>query len=167
MVISTGRVGLFLWISLDNAESWEPFNLALFHNSRMPSKDQYSEAFVRGAGDSVESTSYTSMVHLGGNDVLVCYDRLGAPRHAFCRGLAAPTLHNPSLSNREWMGPSARRVRQLHGLLLLPVLSGSRQVGWRGHVGAVNPGHGNLSPGAGVQGKRVSCGLQWTEITSR
>jgi len=107
VVISTGRVGLFLWISLTNGESWMPFNLvschdvagiwvaffqecqqsrcgqALFHNSRMPPLDQYSAAFVRGAGDSVESTSYTSMVHLGGNDVLVCYDRLGAPRRVF------------------------------------------------------------------------------------
>ena len=76
---------------------------ALFHNSRMPPLDQYSAAFVRGAGDSVESTSYTSMVHLGGNKVLVCYDRLGAPHH-----MKRPhrLAYSPLAVHRQRMGPS-------------------------------------------------------------
>ena len=32
VVISTGRVGLFLWISLTNGESWMPFNLVSCHD---------------------------------------------------------------------------------------------------------------------------------------
>ena len=73
----------------------------------MPPLDQYSAAFVRGAGDSVESTSYTSMVHLGGNDVLVCYDRLGAPRRVFrLPNARTAQLTVRRLCHRERMGPS-------------------------------------------------------------
>ena len=78
MVISSGRVGLFAWVSQDSAKSWVPFNLAVHHNLHVSEPAQrYSQAFVRGGGDTVLSTSYTSMVLLSGDTVLICYDRLG------------------------------------------------------------------------------------------
>jgi hypothetical protein len=62
------------------------FNLAVHHNAHVRGA-QYSRAFVRGGGDTVMSTGYTSMVLLPcsspsplescQNTVLICYDRLG------------------------------------------------------------------------------------------
>ena len=79
IVLSTGRIGLYVYVSPDNGTAWESLDIALNHNVLSPrTNDRFSEAFVRGAGDSTMSTSYTSLVHYAGTDVVqVCYDRLG------------------------------------------------------------------------------------------
>ena len=79
LTLSTGRIGLFVYVSPDNGTAWESLDVALNHNVLTHTiGDRYSEAFVRGAGDSAMSTSYTSLVHYPGtNIVMVCYDRLG------------------------------------------------------------------------------------------
>ena len=78
LTLSTGRIGLFLYTSANNGTSWHSLDVALNHNVLSSSvSDRYSEAFVRGAGDSTMSTSYTSLVaYEGTNTVQVCYDRL-------------------------------------------------------------------------------------------
>jgi hypothetical protein len=78
LTLSTGRIGLFLYVSADNGTSWRGLDIALNHNVLTAGvQDRYSEAFVRGAGDSTMSTSYTSLVvYAGTNTVQVCYDRL-------------------------------------------------------------------------------------------
>ena len=131
MVISSGRVGLFAWVSQDSAKTWASWNLAVHHNSYFtdPHK-RYSEAFVRGSGDTVLSTSYTSMIVLPGRSdtVLVCYDRLGngwdpAPgpygpfTAVYCtrltfrlnaaRALAAPPAGPPNCNIRPGIMPDA------------------------------------------------------------
>ena len=79
IALSTGRIGLYVYVSPDNGTAWESLDIALNHNVLSPAvADRFSEAFVRGAGDSTMSTSYTSLIHYPGTDVVqVCYDRLG------------------------------------------------------------------------------------------
>ena len=78
ITLSTGRIGLFVYVSADNASSWHSLDVSLNHNIQTASiGDRYSQAFVRGAGDSTMSTSYTSLVHYDGTNIVqVCYDRL-------------------------------------------------------------------------------------------
>ena len=79
LALSSGRIGLFLDVSPDNGTTWHSVDVALNHNVLSDSiDDRFSEAFIRGAGDSAMSTSYTSLVHYPGTNVVqVCYDRLG------------------------------------------------------------------------------------------
>lgn len=79
LALSSGRIGLFLDVSSDNGTTWHSIDVALSHNVMSAAiGDRFSEAFIRGAGDSAMSSSYTSLVHYDGTDVVqVCYDRLG------------------------------------------------------------------------------------------
>ena len=79
LALSSGRIGLFLDVSPDNGTTWHSIDVALNHNVLSNAiGDRFSEAFIRGAGDSAMSSSYTSLVHYPGTDVVqVCYDRLG------------------------------------------------------------------------------------------
>ncbi len=79
LALSSGRIGLFLDVSPDNGTTWHSVDVALSHNVLSNSiGDRFSEAFIRGAGDSAMSSSYTSLLHYPGTDnVQICYDRLG------------------------------------------------------------------------------------------
>lgn len=79
ILLSGGREGLFLWLCTDGAgDHWEPFNLAEHHNAALPDATMhYSSAFCEAKGiEPAQSTSYTGMIHIGGNEALICYDRL-------------------------------------------------------------------------------------------
>jgi hypothetical protein len=82
LILSTGRPGLFLWISYTNGHTWAPLNLAAAHNEGLPKGDpnRFSAACVNATVQSpaqAETTAYTSLVGpTGGADAVVCYDRL-------------------------------------------------------------------------------------------
>jgi hypothetical protein len=81
IVLSSGRPGLFLWVCPDGeGTNWECINLASLHNAAYPDVSlHYSEAFCQADPriNPAQSTSYTGILALGPEDVLVCYDRLG------------------------------------------------------------------------------------------
>ena len=65
--LSTGRPGLFLWLSADpRAETWQPFDLMAYHNSTVPAS---------GHLDAGETTAYTAMIEVEDNRIFLVYDR--------------------------------------------------------------------------------------------
>ena len=82
LLLSTGRPGLFLWVSYTNGRTWSPLNLAAAHNAGLAQGDpnRFSAACVNTtvqAPAQAETTAYTSLVGpTGGADAVVCYDRL-------------------------------------------------------------------------------------------
>lgn len=70
LVLSGGRPGLFVWVCTDGeGTAWQAVNLAEHHNTFVTEPAvQYTAA--------VETTSYTGMVAVGPDEVLICYDRL-------------------------------------------------------------------------------------------
>ncbi len=88
ILLSGGRPGLFLWVCADGeGGAWERINLGEHHNALLSDMDlHFSIAFceAKGSFDPYQSTSYTDMVPVGPEEVLICYDRLangwnGAP----------------------------------------------------------------------------------------
>jgi|GEM_PF-310642 len=80
ILLSGGRPGLFVWVCTDGSgNTWERFNLAQHHNRHQADAAlQYADAVCEGKGvDPPQTTSYTGMVAIGPDEVLVCYDRLG------------------------------------------------------------------------------------------
>ncbi len=83
LLLTTGRPGLFLWVSFDNGSSWTANNIAAAHNAALRPSDpgRFSSkcvlaAQVQGPGEA-ETTAYTSLVaSVHGADAVVCYDRL-------------------------------------------------------------------------------------------
>ncbi len=82
ILLSGGRLGLFLWACADGeGRRWERVNLAAHHNALVPDASlHYSEAFCEAKVpvEPAQSTSYTGMKALGVNEALICYDRLGS-----------------------------------------------------------------------------------------
>ena len=82
VLLSGGRPGLFLWVGDASAESWDEINLAVVHNNRTGAAHQdwnYSDDFITSAERGVwvqGSTSYTSLLDLGGGEGILQYDRL-------------------------------------------------------------------------------------------
>ena len=88
ILLSGGRPGLFLWVCADgDGVAWERINLGEHHNAlQLDIELHYSTAFceAKDSFDPYQSTSYTCMVPVGPEEVLICYDRLangwnGAP----------------------------------------------------------------------------------------
>jgi hypothetical protein len=80
LVLSGGRPGLFVWICADGkGKKWDRFNLAEHHNRHVQDDAlRYTDDFCAARGtDPPESTSYTGMLAIGPDEVLICYDRLG------------------------------------------------------------------------------------------
>jgi hypothetical protein len=81
IVLSSGRPGLFLWVCSDGeGNRWEQFNLASHHNATFQEHSlHYSDAFCQADPQvsPAQSTSYTGLIAVGPEEVLVCYDRLG------------------------------------------------------------------------------------------
>jgi hypothetical protein len=79
ILLSGGRPGLFLWACTDGeGKTWQRVSLGTHHNRHLQDASQhYSDAFCEGGGGPALSTSYTGMVAIGSDEVLVCYDRLG------------------------------------------------------------------------------------------
>jgi hypothetical protein len=91
IAVSTGRPGLFLWLSTDlRGRNWEPFDVMAYHNSAMDERHHISPG---KAGLAVlsrkeyrikhldfdhpdQTTSYTSMVEVSPNRLLLVYDRM-------------------------------------------------------------------------------------------
>ncbi len=88
LVLTGGRPGLFLWISIDGkGEVWERVNLGEHHNRMTVDKSlRFSEAFCGAevGEDPAMSTAYTGIMPWGADGAIVTYDRLangwaGAP----------------------------------------------------------------------------------------
>jgi hypothetical protein len=88
ILLSGGRLGLFLWVCADGeGKTWERINLAEHHNATVADSNvRFSDAFCEAEAsfDPYQSTSYTGMVAAGPDEALICYDRLangweGAP----------------------------------------------------------------------------------------
>ena len=91
LALSTGRPGLFLWLSTDpRGEHWEPFDVMAHHNAEMDGAHQISpgryglEPTTREQYRTVhhdfdepdQTTSYTSILELSPNRLLMVYDRI-------------------------------------------------------------------------------------------
>jgi hypothetical protein len=85
IVLVTGRGGLALWLNRrGDGKEWTLTNLAEAHNKLVLQNQkldglslQYTAAFV-AFNATKESTSYSTLRKLGGNDGVVCYDRLSS-----------------------------------------------------------------------------------------
>ena len=89
LVLTGGRPGIYLHVSPDgNGETWQTYNLAAEHNRLVPSRGR-SLAFPNcsvkiphpapGNPCTPEvTTSYTSLLPVGPNSLMVSYDRLSA-----------------------------------------------------------------------------------------
>ena len=79
LVLTGGRPGLLCYLCADGkGEVWERVNLGAHHNELVEREDQrYSAAFCRAEQeDPAISTSYTSVMPLGDDQLIVVYDRL-------------------------------------------------------------------------------------------
>lgn len=88
ILLSGGRLGLFLWVCADGeGRAWERINLAEHHNALLSDPSvRFSDAFCEAKAqfDPYQGTSYTGMIPAGPDEALICYDRLangweGAP----------------------------------------------------------------------------------------
>jgi hypothetical protein len=72
-LLSGGRSGLYLWTNADgSASTWEPLDLEAHHNRFQPAEPiDPSDSF-----DTARTTSYTDMVVLDANHLLLIYDRV-------------------------------------------------------------------------------------------
>ena len=70
LVLSGGRPGLFLWVCADGeGKTWQAVNLTEHHNASIHDPTgQYREG--------IGTTSYTGMIAVGPDEVMICYDRL-------------------------------------------------------------------------------------------
>ena len=80
LVLTGGRPGLFCYLCTDGrGEVWERVNLGAHHNKLVEREDQhFSEAFCQAAKgeDPAISTSYTSVMPLDFDKMIITYDRL-------------------------------------------------------------------------------------------
>ena len=91
LVISTGRPGLFLWFSTDpRGQDWQPLDVMAYHNSVMDKAQHISpgkyglEAVTSEQyrtvnfdfDDPYQTTSYTSILEVAPNRLLMVYDRI-------------------------------------------------------------------------------------------
>ena len=80
LVLTGGRPGLFCYLCTDGqGEVWERLNIGVHHNKLVETEDQrFSEAFCQAAKgeDPAMSTSYTSVMPLESDKMIVAYDRL-------------------------------------------------------------------------------------------
>jgi hypothetical protein len=81
VVLTGGRPGLFAFLCADGkGEEWEKVNLAMHHNQLIePEEQRFSDAFCKAEKkeDPAISTSYTAVMLLGDDGLIVTYDRLG------------------------------------------------------------------------------------------
>ena len=92
LVLTGGRPGIYLHVSPDgNGETWQTWNLAAEHNRLVPSRGRSGRSLAfpncsvviphpaPGNPCTPEvTTSYTSMLPVGPNSLMVSYDRLSA-----------------------------------------------------------------------------------------
>ena len=79
ILLSGGRDGLFVWVCADGeGKRWARLNLAEHHNALvLDGSPRYSDSFCAAEKvDPSQSTSYTGMVAVGPDEVLISYDRL-------------------------------------------------------------------------------------------
>eukprot|EP00039_Didymoeca_costata_P023488 m.7309 g.7309 ORF g.7309 m.7309 type:complete len:427 (+) comp3686_c0_seq1:77-1357(+) len=85
LLLSGGRPGIRFWISEDYGISWKSYNLAAIHNSFMNTTNPsltYSSAVVNANSSHTpranppETSSYTGMVLLDDDTIVISYDRL-------------------------------------------------------------------------------------------
>jgi hypothetical protein len=80
LVLSGGRWGLFMWLCTDGeGNTWQPVNLAEHHNVCLDEPHlRYTDETVRAevAPSQYQTTSYTGMIAVGPDEVMICYDRL-------------------------------------------------------------------------------------------
>jgi len=85
ILLSGGRPGLFLWVCADGeGKRWERVNLAAHHNETVADAAlHYADGLAKGEDcpESGQTTSYTGMVAIGPNEVLISYDRLANAWH--------------------------------------------------------------------------------------
>jgi hypothetical protein len=87
VLLSGGREGLFLWVAADGeGREWRRTDLAAHHNACVPESMRFAAGYVGGQAtvSPAPSTSYTGLLPIGPDEVLVAYDRLangwkGAP----------------------------------------------------------------------------------------
>jgi hypothetical protein len=81
IVLSTGRPGLYLWVSKDpKAKTWQKIDLVAFHNRWAPDPSDRIGHFpidsqLHADREKWETTSYTGMVEVAPNKLLLVYDR--------------------------------------------------------------------------------------------
>lgn len=75
LVLSTGRPGIFVWISADGrGEKWEQINLVDVHNSMAPDELKIKKPVTGSEWLPVATTSYTEIAKIGPDRLLVIYD---------------------------------------------------------------------------------------------
>ena len=81
IVLTGGRPGLMPWICDDGlGDTWHAINLAEHHNNTLDDTSHHFEqqCVLASCRESLQSTtSYTGMIALSDNELLISYDRLG------------------------------------------------------------------------------------------
>lgn len=75
-VLTTGRPGIDLWLSTDpEATTWQKVDLMAHHNRWAPDNTYRIEPFQDAGGTSFQTCSYTAIVEVAPNRLLIVYDR--------------------------------------------------------------------------------------------
>ncbi len=88
IVISTGRPGIWLWLSTDHrGESWQSIDITEHHNGWAPDATyrigSYAyDASTPGREGRTQTSAYTEMVEVSPNRLLLVYDRGAKPQPA-------------------------------------------------------------------------------------
>ncbi|MSP11985.1 MAG: exo-alpha-sialidase [Chloroflexi bacterium] len=135
IALSTGRPGLFLWLSADaRGKHWEPFDLIAYHNSVLEQPHHMSlgasglavtprEKYINDHfdfNDPWQTTAYTAMLEVSPNRLFLVYDRMPygwmpVPTDAEVRGRIL--AHYPELA----LAPNSLMPRERARIYLLEV----------------------------------------------
>ena len=83
LLLSGGRPGLGLWVDASGmGHDWQAHSIPQLHNRGAPPEQRFCDEFANHSLSEdtlgwAESTGYTSLLPLGGESALLCYDRTG------------------------------------------------------------------------------------------
>ncbi len=76
IALSTGRPGIYLWVASDpRATHWQSVDLMAHHNAWAPDADMRIGPFQRLDQSDFQTSSYTSLMEMSPNHLLMVYDR--------------------------------------------------------------------------------------------
>lgn len=84
LALSTGRPGLWLWLSTDKrGKNWQPIDLMAHHNAMVDKRWHIVHGEIGNyAGPEIKTTAGTAMVPMSGGRILLVYDRIPFGWHA-------------------------------------------------------------------------------------
>ena len=75
IALSTGRPGIFLWLSTDTrGKNWQMFDVAAHHNRSVPAENRM-ESDSAGEMTAYQTTAYTALLEYSDNRIFLVYDR--------------------------------------------------------------------------------------------